>query len=278
MMDSIVSLPIRIVEWLGKQDDMTDLTFFVEYPPINKAVPLKKAIVAVGIENIEITDKFVANDDGVLEKQEYCRTAMIKANLSICVPFSKGGQACHDIFTRIADALTFRTNLNIEKSGCEDITSDRDTDALIMTGWFLMNADFCPAISTDENFASFLDKELLCGSHIRNDVIHVTAEDKSKWNAPFAAGFYIGNGSSSRSLSLGFKPQLVVLMAAGKPAVTVDFTKSTCKSFMAMANESLASQGLSLTSTGFKVASETSGNVTSDFNSAGTSYIYIAYK
>ena len=35
-MDSIVSLPIRIVEWLGKQDDMNDLTFFVEYPPINK--------------------------------------------------------------------------------------------------------------------------------------------------------------------------------------------------------------------------------------------------
>ena len=80
-MDSIVSLPIRIVEWLGKQDDMNDLTFFVEYPPINKAVPLRKAIVAVGIDNIEITDKFVANDDGVLEKQEYCRTAMIKANL-----------------------------------------------------------------------------------------------------------------------------------------------------------------------------------------------------
>ncbi len=277
-MDSIVSLPIRIVEWLGKQDDMKDLTFFVEYPPINKAVPLRKAIVAVGIDNIEITDKFVANDDGVLEKQEYCRTAMIKANLSICVPFSKGGQSCHDIFTRIADALTFRTNLNIEKSGCEDITSDRDTDALMMNGWFLMNADFCPAASTDENFASFLDKELLCGSHIRNNEIHVTAEDKIKWNAPFEAGFYIGNGSSTRSLSVGFKPQLVILMAAGKPAVSVDFTKSTCKSYMAVANESLSSQGLSLTSTGFKVSNTTSGNVTSDFNGMGTSYIYLAYK
>lgn len=277
-MDSIVSLPIRIVEWLGTQTDMQDLNFFVEYPPINKAVPLRKAIVAVGIDNIEITDKFVANDDGVLEKQEYCRTAMIKANLSICVPFSKGGQACHDIFTRIADALTFRTNLNIEKSGCEDIISDRDTDALMMNGWFLMNADFCPAASTDENYASFLDKELLCGSHIRNAEIHVTAQDKSKWNAPFEAGFYIGNGSASRSLSLGFKPRLVILMAAGKPAVTVDFTKSTCKSYMAMANESLASQGLSLTSTGFKVAANTAGGVTSDFNASATSYIYIAFK
>lgn len=277
-MDSIVSLPIRIVEWLSKQDDMKDLTFFVEYPPINKAVPLRKAIVAVGIENIEITDKFVANDDGVLEKQEYCRTAMIKANLSICVPFSKGGQACHDIFTRIADALTFRTNLNIEKSGCEDIISDRDTDALMMNGWFLMNADFCPAASTDENYASFLDKELLCGSHIRNTEIHVTADDKAKWNAPFASGFYIGNGTSSRTVSLGFKPSLVIVMAAGLPAVTVNFTNSTCYSYMAMANDSLTSLGLSLTSTGFRVATNTTDNVTSDLNDAGSSYVYIAFK
>lgn len=277
-MDSIVSLPIRIVEWLGEQEDMKDLTFFVEYPPINKAVPLKKAIVAVGIDNIEIVDKFVANDDGVLERQEYCRTAQIKANLSICVPFSKGGQLCHDIFTRIADALTFRTNLNIEKSGCEDITSDRDTDALVMNGWFLMNADFCPAASTDENYASFLDKELLCGSHIRNSDIHVTLEDKSKWDDPFAIGFYLGNGSSSRTVAIGFEPRLVILMASGYPAVAIDFTQSSAKSYMAVASSDFSSQGIQISSTGFKVSTATSGGVTSNLNSMGTSYIYIAYK
>ncbi len=277
-MDSIVSLPIRIVEWLGKQEDMNDLTFFVEYPPINKAVPLKKAIVAVGIDNIEIVDKFVANDDGVLERQEYCRTAQIKANLSICVPFSKGGQFCHDIFTRVADALTFRTNLNIEKSGCEDITSDRDTDALVMNGWFLMNADFCPAASTDENYASFLDKELLCGSHIRNNDIHVTLEDKSKWDDPFAIGFYLGNGSSSRTVAIGFEPRLVILMASGYPAVAIDFAQSSAKSYMAVASSDFSSQGIQLSSTGFKLSTTTSGGVTSNLNSMGTSYIYIAYK
>lgn len=277
-MDSIVSLPIKIVEWLGEQEDMQDISFFVEYPPINKAVPLRKAIVAVGIENIEITDKFVANDDGVLERQEYCRSAAITANLSICVPFSKGGQACHDIFTRIADALTFRTNLNIEKSGCEDIDSDRDTDALVMNGWFLMNADFCPAVSTDENYASFLDKELLCGSHIRNDTIHVTAEDKEKWNEPSAIGFYLGNGSSSRSVKVGFAPQLIILMAAGKPPMTIDFANSTAKNYFAMANPSTNSLGIELTSTGFKLSNSSSDSVTADLNSAGVSYIYIAYK
>ncbi len=277
-MDSIVSLPIRIVEWLEDQNDMQDLSFFVEYPPINKAVPLKKTIVAVGIESIDIQDKFVANDDDVLERQEYCRLATIKANLHICVPFDLGGSQCHDVFTRIADALTFRTNLNIAKSGCDKIVSDRDTDALVMTGWLIMEADFCPAISTDENYASFLDKDLLCGSHIRNNDIHVTLEDKAKFNEPYVSGFYLGNGSSSRSIQIEFQPTLVMVIASGMPAVSVNFANSAAKSYFGFATQDYGSQGIELTSTGFKLVSRTSGGVTSSLNEAGTSYIYLAFK
>jgi hypothetical protein len=277
-MDSIVSLPQQIVTWLGKQTDMSDLTFFVEYPPINKAVPLRKAIVAVGIESIDITDKFVANDDGVLQRQEYCRLAKIKAKLSICVPFSKGDQTCHDIFTRITDALTFRTNLNISESGCTNIESDRDTDALVMNGWFLMQADFCPAESTDENFASFLNKDLLCGSHINNNDIHVTLADKERWNNQYYIGFYMGSGSSSRTVPVDFKPSIVLLASGSYPPVTVDFANSSAKSYMAFANTSYGSQGLSITSTGFKISSSTVGGVTTDLNQMGMMYMYIAFK
>lgn len=277
-MDSIVSLPIRMVEWLNNQPDMSDLSFFVEYPPIKKAVPLKKTIVAVGIESIDIQDKFVENDDGVLERQEYCRLAAIKANLNICVPFDFGGDKCHDVFTRIADALTFRTNLNIAKSGCEKIVSDRDTDALVMTGWLLMEADFCPAASTDENYASFLDKELLCGSHIRNGDIHVTLEDKAKFNEPFVTGFYLGTGASSNSIQAGFSPKLVMVMASGLPAVSVNFTNSSAKGNFGFATQSFGTQGVSCTSTGFRVSNSSSGGVTSSLNEAGTSYLYIAFK
>lgn len=275
-MDSIVSLPQRIVEWLSEQEDMKDIKFFVEYPPVNKAVPLRRSIVAVGIENIEIVDKFVANDDGVLERQEYCRLAKIKANLSICIPFSMGGQTCHDIFTRIANALTFRTNLNIAESGCVEIKSDRDTDALVMTGWFLMEADFCPAQSTDENFASFLDKELLCGSHIRNDEIHVTAEDKSKWNESFVTGIYIGTGSSSRSIDLGLKPNLVLVCASGYPSAAIN-AEGTVLNYFGMATGNTSS-GVTISSSGFRVSSGTVTGAKYALNEAGTTYVYIAFK
>lgn len=157
-MDSIVALPGKMVSWLCEQEDLKDIKFFTEFPPILKSVPLKEAIVAVGIEQLSITDKFVENDEGILEKQEYCRSANIKSRLSICVPYSYGGSACHDTFTRIIDALTFRTDLNINASGCDETQSDRNTSALVLTGWFEVVADFCPAVSTDENYASFLDK------------------------------------------------------------------------------------------------------------------------
>ncbi len=276
-MDSIVSLPQQIVDWLSEQSDMADIKFFVEYPPVNKAVPLRNIIVAVGIDSIDIVDKFVANDDGVLEKQEYCRLAKIKANLSICIPFSMGGHTCHDIFTRIANALTFRTNLNIAESGCIEIKSDRDTDALVMNGWFLMEADFCPAQSTDENFASFLDKELLCGSHIRNSDIHVTSEDKSKWNEAFIIGNYLGSGAASRSVTLGFSPRLVIITATGYPASVFDSANSVVSNYTGICTAS-GGTGITITANGFRASSSTVSGAVTALNQAGLTYTYIAFK
>lgn len=277
-MDSIVALPAKIVEWLENQEDMDDLKFFVEYPPLNKAVPLKRAIVAVGIDSINITDKFVMNDDGVLERQEYCRLAEIKVNLSICVPFSKGGQACHDIFTRITDAMVFRTDLNIMESGCENIESDRDTDALVMTGWLMIEADFCPAESTDENFNSFFDKQMICGSHVRNTDIHVTLTEKDAWNNHFVTGFYMGSGDNTRSLSLGFKPKAVIVCYASRPFVSVDFTNSAVKANAAIAINGYGTSGLTLTSTGFKLSKSTGENYQANLNELASTYFYIALK
>lgn len=276
-MDSIVSLPQRIVEWLSSQNDMDDIKFFVEYPPVNKAVPLRRTIVAVGMDSIDITDKFVANDDGVLERQEYCRLAKIKANLSICVPFSMGGQTCHDIFTRIANALTFRTNLNIAESGCVEIKSDRDTDALVMNGWFLMEADFCPAQSTDENFASFLDKELICGSHVRDSEIHVTAQDKEKWNELFVTGSYLGSGGSSRSINLGFSPNLVIVTSLGNHPSVYDSANAVIKNYFGVCTAS-GGTGIEITASGFRAMSVSTTGTQTNLNQAGTSYSYIAFK
>lgn len=257
---------------------MKDITFFTEFPPIAKAVPLKRSIVAIGIENLSLTDKFTANADGLLEKQEYCRTANIKARLSICVPYSYGGSACHDIFTRIIDALNFKTDLNISESGCDETQSDRNTNALVLNGWFKIVADFCPAESADENYKSFLEKEFICGSHIRNTAIHVTEQDKENWNNPLTTGYYLGNGSSSKSVGLGFKPKFVAVFSRDMPNTDVDFSSSNAKNYFAIAADEASSNGVQLTSTGFRVTNKSAGSVSAAMNEVGMNYCYIALK
>ena len=67
-MTGISALPASIVEWLSSQEYLEDIKFLTEYPPQYKAVPLKKPLVSVGVNNIAITDHFTANNDGVLER------------------------------------------------------------------------------------------------------------------------------------------------------------------------------------------------------------------
>lgn len=277
-MSSIVALPSSIVSWLSEREQLEDIDFFTEFPPINKAVPLKKAIVAVGIKDMKIVDKFVANDDGVLERQEYCRTADINARLSICVPYSYGGSSCHEIFTKVIDELTFNTDLNISESVCDEIQSDRNTSALVLTGTFKIQADFCPAEVTDNNFFSFLDKDFLCGSHINNTNIHVTPEEKASWGSPIVSGYYFGNGAATHNISLGFKPKFVILFSNDRAPIETNSTDDTIKPQFAFGSGDYCTQGLTITSTGFTPRNATYGNSVTELNVAGNVYCYIAMK
>ncbi|MCQ2479494.1 MAG: hypothetical protein MJ120_02545 [Clostridia bacterium] len=277
-MDSIVALPSKIVDWLSARPQLKDINFFTEFPPINKAVPLKRAIVAVGIKELKIVDKFVENEDGILERQEYCRSADIHARLSICVPYSYGGSACHEIFTKIMDELTFCTDLNITESECGEIESDRNTSALVLGGGFKVSADFCPGETADDHFITFLDKELLCGSHIRNTEVHVTNEDKKRWDNPFYVGTYFGTGTASRTIDLGFKPRMLILFNSDCAPFEINFGTQKINLNFAFGSGNYYTPGLVITANGFKVNKENFNNTITPFNNAGMIYCYIVMK
>ncbi len=278
-MSEISALPAGIVEWLGTQDQLADITFITEFPPQPKAIPLKKVTVAAGIEHIKIHDSFTANDEGVLIENEYCRLAAIKIKLAIHVPFSLGGAKCHDVFTDIVDCLTFASDLNIVESGCGFIRADRDTDALVLDAMVVVRADFCPAVSSSVHFRSFLNKDLLCGSHITDNTIHVTPADKALWDAPFAVGTYFGNGAASYTVATGFAPRIAAVFATRYPVNTVDFMNNASSCYWGLAVSGNGTQGMELTNTGFKLlqgsAQEISGSLPR-LNEAGLTYFYIA--
>lgn len=280
-MSEISALPSNIVEWLKSREELKGIKFLVEYPAIKKAVPLKNTIVAVGVEGMDIVDSFTENDEGVLEKNEYCRQANIKLKLSVHVPYSQGGEACHRAFTDIIDCLTFASGLDILSSGCEGIVSDRDTDAFVLNAWIAVKASLCPAETSSLDFPSFISKELLCASHINNADIHLTQTQKEYLESPFVFGTYFGKGESSKSISLGFKPTAVFVIANGMPIIFDESSQSTSGAYAGIAFRAGSTFGVELTNTGFKVKtgdSNAAGNCCPRLNELGTTYVYIAFK
>lgn len=278
-MSEISALPSNIVDWLKTRLELSEIRFLTEFPAIKKAVPLKHTTVAVGIDSMEIVDSFEENDEGVLAENEYCRQAKIKLRLSIHAPYSSGGEACHDAFTDIIDCLTFDSGLDIINSGCDSIVSDRDTDAFVLSAWATVNASLCPAVSSSVRFPSFISKDLLCGSHIMDDAVHLSTEERVKMNDPYSAGTYFGMGGT-QTIRLSFKPTFVAVMMTGMPPVDIDFSGGRYKVVSAVGCQYGSTLGLELTSNGFKVKSGSydSFGCAASLNDVGSTYTYIAYR
>jgi len=279
-MSAISAMPGAVAQWLGGQANLSEIQFLTEYPAQNKAVPLRRATVAVGLGSVQITDKFVENNDGVLERQEYCRSAAMRLRLGIHVPFAEGGDRCHEIFTLVLDMLTFASDLNLRASGCGEVTAHRDTDAFVMEAWADVDADFCPAESTGLPLASFLPKDLLCGSHIGNEDIHLTGAQKARLDAPFRVGTYMGTGAASLSIGIGAKPYAVFVAAIGMPPVYANFSAGTSQAYFGFAaSNGTSSMGVELMNTGFTLrmgSSQNVGTASAALNASGTQYMYLA--
>ncbi len=286
-MSAISALPADIVAWLSSQEELSGIRFMTEYPSVKKEIPLKKAIVAVGLEEVKIVDSFTDDGTGTLVENEYCRAATMKVKLAIHIPFSEGGATCHNVFADVVDCLTFASDLNIIESGCADVVADRDTDAFVLDAWISISSDFCPAVSSSLNFQSFMNKELLCGSHITDAAIHVTQTDKNLWNAPFLVSSYLGTGETTRTVTLDFTPKAVIVFREAMAFLTPVSSGSSNYYAQAgvafMQNEYIAfgSLGLEIVSNGFRLyQGETHEitNVSANLNGIGQHYGFIAFR
>ena len=282
-MSSTISLmPQSIVTWLSKISDLKSITFMTEYPPQAKAVPLRNSIVSVGLAEVTITDIFRENEDGEKVRDEYCRQADIHIVLGIHVPDSLGGNKCHEVFSKVVDYLTFQTDLNIVSSTCGHVTSDRNTESLVMDADIHVSAEFCPADSSGLNFSSFVSKTFFCKNHMEDSVIHVTQKEKDRWDDRAVTGSYTGNGNSTKTVTLGFEPRFVFVFALGAPPVGIDFENKTSLVYCGYSvNNAHGSSCVQSTSTGFKALHGSSyevDNVRPYLNGTGITYYYFAVK
>lgn len=276
-MNEISALPQNVAQWLGEQEQLNEMKFVTEFPPAHKAVPLKRVTVAVGFSKISILDLFPANEDFPPE-EEYCRQAIITLRFSVHAPYSLGGGACHRAFADIIDCLTFASALEIRESGCEQIYEDRNTDALVLNAWAQVVSSLCPAQSTDLIFPSFLDKTLFCGSHIRDENIHLSENQQQFLETPIISGSYYGNGEGTRLVNLGFNPLWVTVFAGGLPQ---SMGENPVKIYSATGNRSDGTLGLERSENGFRVkngATHSYNGYEPRLNESGIKYSYLTVK
>lgn len=280
MSNSISAMPKDIVKWLNEQIEVFgNIKFLTEFPPVPKATPLKNPIISVGLDSVKISDFFTENSEGELVPDEYCRLADIRLRFSVHVPYSMGGTTCHDAFTRTVDCLSFKSDLNLVQSGCEAIVADRETDAFVMKSWADVQAQFCPAESSEVQYEAFLPKTFFCASHMNDTAMHVSQEEKEKWNSSVTVGSYFGTGEASRNIKLGFRPKAVIVSPSILPVFYTATGVSYCLSGIAAQNYSSA--GVYLSDNGFTIkqgTSENYGDTYVQLNKLNIDYCYIALK
>lgn len=89
--------------------------------------------------------------------------------------------------------------------------------------------------------------------HVQNSALHLAGSQSAWIQQPFASGTYTGNGAATRTITLGFKPALVVILPQAYGPLEVDTVQQTPILRFAMGADGQGSSGLTITTTGFTV-------------------------
>lgn len=123
-------------------------------------------------------------------------------------------------------------------------------------------------------------------THIADTNSHLTSALLAKINTPFTCSNYIGNGNSSRTISLTFAPKFVIVFCCSMPFNMYDseseYTEIT-SAFLASSNsDPYSSPGGYISGNGFIVYQMPDGQdqqgMHYSLNLSGESYAYIAFK
>lgn len=119
-------------------------------------------------------------------------------------------------------------------------------------------------------------------SHTGNSGIHATASEKSAWNSVgYVISSYIGDGNSSKTITLGYQPQFGFIFAAGYGIARAAWTSEQLQTYSGFMSRIGCSEGIILNSSGFSVnhtvMSSIDGNAMK-FNASGVTYVYIVWK
>lgn len=125
-------------------------------------------------------------------------------------------------------------------------------------------------------------------THSSNAVVHLTAAERAAWNnasastgAEMVLGTYVGTGTASLKVTMGFKPKFGVLFAVGTGVVEYNLLGELLNLYSAYFSTSGCSRNVALDADGITITHSTSMPSNGDvyyYNISGKTYVYAAWK
>ncbi|MCR5206852.1 MAG: hypothetical protein K6C14_00055 [Eubacterium sp.] len=120
------------------------------------------------------------------------------------------------------------------------------------------------------------------GTHIANSLIHITDEERNKWNNGYYMFMYYGNGSGNRDITVesGFEPTWGIVFAMNLVASVTDFDNASDYNYFAIVTKSGSMTGASLSGNTLSVqqsAVRVHGDEYKNFNEVGVTYVCIMF-
>ena len=117
----------------------------------------------------------------------------------------------------------------------------------------------------------------ILGGHAINTSIHLTADEKARVSSPFQLKIVQGTDESSRSITFGFSPYLVICFAVSSAPTEVS-SGTVIMNWGIAAKNYGASGGCSLSESTFTVSQGTQNGVRYNLNNSEYQYIIVAFK
>ena len=115
------------------------------------------------------------------------------------------------------------------------------------------------------------------GGHIEDNTLHLTENDRNKLRDTYAIRVLQGTDESTREITLGFSPSIVIYYATNKPPAF--YADGVNKVYFAVsAQETFGSAGIEIVNERVIITHTTTGDIRYDLNSSSCQYVLIAIR
>lgn len=118
--------------------------------------------------------------------------------------------------------------------------------------------------------------------HVQNTALHLAGNQSAWIRQPFVSSSYVGSGEKTRSVTLGFRPALVVILPQAYGPLELDTVQQMPIIRFAIGADGQGSSGLTITDNGFTVTQDQNLPLTGlsmvSLNQNKVTYRYFAIK